>query len=133
MSKVSPFSPFRMEDFPTERDWIGKLFLPLNTILTQVGSALNADTSFGDNIPTFTKVIAGSNLSLPQKFQFVGSFSPTQMVIAQATKDGVPIAMAGAWSISGDTITVNKLYEIDATGNIPIANGPKYSIVLRFN
>ncbi len=133
MSKVNPFSPFRMEDFPSQRDWIGKLFLPINTILTQLASTMNAQVNFGDNIPTFTKVLSASSLTLPQTFQFAGSFVPVQMIVAQATKDGTPIAMVGAWTISGDTITVNKLYEIAATGNIPVASGSKYNITLRFN
>lgn len=133
MSKVDPFSPFRMEDFPSQRDWIGKLFLPINTILTQVAAAMDAQVTLGENVPTFTKVISGNTLSLPQRFQFVGSFTPTQMIIAQATKDGTPIAMAGAWSINGDAITVSKLYEITEDGNIPISAGSKYSIALRFN
>lgn len=122
-----------MEDFASQKDWIGKLFLPLNAILTQLASAMNGQVTFGDNVPTFTKVISGSSLSLPLRFQFSGSFTPVQMIIAQATKDGSPIALAGAWSLSGDTITVSKLYEVSESGNSPIASGSKYNIVLRFN
>jgi hypothetical protein len=133
MSSIDPYSPLRLEDFPTQRDWIDTLFLPLNKVLSQVTQALGGQTTFGDNIPTFTKTLSGSSLTLPQSFQFSGSFVPTQMIVAQATKGGVAIPMIGAWSITGDTITVNKLYELTDTVNIPMASGPKYSIVLRFN
>ena len=34
---------------------------------------------------------------------------------------------------SGDTITVNKLYEVSESGNTLLTTGPKYSILLRFN
>lgn len=131
MSKVSPFSPFRLEDFPNQRDWIGTLFLPLNQTLEQVCQALNGQITAGDNIPTFTKVITGSNLTLPMTFK-MGTFSPTQMVVAQAVKAGSPIAVVGAWSVSGDTITVSKLYEVSEAGNAPVSSGTKYSITLRF-
>ena len=132
MSKVSPFSPFRLEDFQTQREWIDTLFLPLNTVLSEVTQALNGRIVLGDNIPSITKVLAGSNLSVPQSFQVTGTFIASQLVVAQASKDGVPIAMVGAWSQSGDTLTVNKLYEVDSTGNLPLVAGTKYSIKLVF-
>lgn len=133
MAKVSPFSSFRLEDFPTQRAWIETLFLPLNSVLSQVTAALNGQVTAGDNIPTFTKILSGSNLSLPQRFQLEGAFIPKQMIVAQAFKTGTPIVMLGAWSIDGDTITVNKLYEITESGNIPLASGLKYTIALKFS
>lgn len=132
MSKVSPFSPFRLEDFPSERTWLDKLFLPLNTVLTEVTQALNGALTPVDNIPTFSKLLTGSNLSLPFTFKFEGRFTPTQMVVAQAVKAGAAITMLGAWSQSGDTLTVSELFEVSAAGNTPLTTGPKYSILLRF-
>lgn len=132
MSKVSPFSPFRLEDFPTQRDWIETLFFQLNQVLTQVTQALNGQITAGDNIPAFTKVISGSNLTLPLTFKLDGSFTPTQMMVAQAFKAGSPIAMIGSWAQSGDTITVNQLFELTQTGNSPIDSSYKYTITLRF-
>lgn len=132
MGKISPFSAFRLEDFPTEQSWISKLFLPLNYTLGQIVQTLNGQTTFGDNIPTFNKVLSGSNLRLPLSFQVTTRFTPTQMDVSQATRDGVPITMNGAWSISGDTITVNELFQVSATGNSALETGAKYSIALRF-
>lgn len=132
MSKVSPFSSFRLEDFPDQRDWIGKLFLQLNSVLQEVTGALNGKVSYGDNVTAFTKAISGETLSLPQVFKLETAFTPTEMAVVQATKNGVPITMAGAWSVSGDTITVNELFQISAAGNVPLASGNKFSIVLRF-
>jgi hypothetical protein len=132
MAKISPFSSFRLEDFPTQREWIGTLFLPLNTVLTQVTQALNGQLN-SDNIPTMNKVIEGSNLSLPLTFKVTTTgLKPTQMVVAQALKAGSPITMVGAWSVSGDTITVNQLFEISASGNTALTTGIKYSVILRF-
>lgn len=130
MAKVSPFSSFRLEDFPTEREWIGTLFLPLNNVLAQITSALNGQLN-ADNIPTFTKLLSGSNLTLPISFKTSG-FTPTQMVVAQAIKTGSPVTMIGAWSVEGDTITVSALYEVSEDGNALIETGTKYSINLRF-
>lgn len=132
MSKVSPFSPFRLEDFATQREWIGTLFLPLNNVLSEVTQALNGRITAGDNIPSFTKVLSGSNLTLPQSFKVDGTFTPSQMVVAQAFRAGTPIAMVGAWSQSGDTITVSQLFEVSETGNTLLASGTKYSISLKF-
>ncbi len=132
MAKISPFSSFRVEDFPSEREWIATLFLPLNNTLSQVTQTLNGQVNRVDNIPSFTKVINGSSLTLPLSFRFEGKFSPSQMMIARALRGGLPIAMIGAWSISGDTITVNKLFEITDTGNIPLSSGQSYNILLRF-
>jgi hypothetical protein len=121
-----------MEDFTTQKDWIGSLFLPLNSVLSEVTGALNGKLSLGDNIPTFSKVISGNNLSLPLTFKLDADFIPNEMHVAQATKAGAPIAMVGAWSISGDTITVSKLFEVTESGNVPLTTGQKYSINLRF-
>lgn len=132
MSKVDPYSPLRLEDFPTQREWIGTLFSQLNRTLAQMASALNGQTTLVDNIPAFTKVVSGSSLSLPLSFQVPAKFIPAQMIVAQAMKAGSPITMAGAWSVNGDTVTVNQLFEITTTGNFPLAEGPAYSITLRF-
>lgn len=132
MAKVSPFSSFRLEDFATQREWISTLFLPLNAILSQVTEALNQRITYGDNIPAFTKVLSGSNITVPQSFQLEGSFTPSQMIVAQAFKAGSPVVMAGAWSQSGDTLTVSKLFEISEDGNTPLESGQKYQISLRF-
>lgn len=130
--KISPFSPFRTEDFPTQRDWIPTLFLPLNNVLSQVTQALTAQLSIPENIPGFTKVISGSNIRLPQTFLKEGSFTPSQMVVAQAFKAGSPIAMLGAWSVDGDTVTVSQLFEVNESGMLPIDPATKYVVNLRF-
>jgi hypothetical protein len=131
--KVSPFSSFRLEDFPSVRDWISTLFLPLNSILSQVTQALNGQITFGDNIPSCTKTLSGSNLTLPQRFKIDGLKVATSMQVCQAIKAGAAIAMIGAWSQDGDTLTVSKLLEVADSGEIvPLATGTKYSITLRF-
>jgi hypothetical protein len=132
MAKVDPFSALRLEDFPSQREWISTLFLPLNSVLQQITTALNGQTTFGDNIPSFTKVLSGSNLRLPVTFQLTQKFTPTQMVVSHASREGTAITMAGAWSFSGDTVTVSELFQISASGNTALETGAKYSITLRF-
>jgi hypothetical protein len=132
VGKISPFSAFRLEDYPSQRQWISKLFQPLNFTMGQIVNALNGQITFGDNIPAFTKVLSGSNLSLPISFQVTSKLIPTVMTVGQASREGVPITMAGAWSFSGDTITVSELWEIAFTGNTALETGAKYSITLRF-
>lgn len=131
MAKVSPFSSFRLEDFPTQRAWIGSLFLPLNSVLSQICEALNRKLD-ADNIPTFTKVLSGTGLILPMEFQCEQGFTPSQMVVAKASRAGTPVTLVGAWDISGDTITVSELFEISEEGNSPIDSEAKYSITLKF-
>lgn len=130
--KISPFSTFRTEDFGSQKEWIDTLFLPLNNVLSQITQAMGGQITFGDNIPSFTKVLSGSNLSLPQKFQIDSNLIPTQMSIGQALKDGSPISMLGAWASDGDTITLSQLFEVSASGNAAIDSSAKYQITLRF-
>jgi hypothetical protein len=131
VSKVDPFSSFRVEDFPTEQTWIQNLFLPLNNILGQVTRALNGGVTVPDNIPGFTKTLSGQSITLPQVFRYEGKFTPTALSI-QGFKNGSAIALVAAWSVSGDTITVSKLFEITASGNTAVASGTSYQIQLRF-
>lgn len=129
--KIQPFSVFRTEDFVSQRDWIDKLFLPLNSVLSNVTQALSRQLD-SENIPQIVKTFEGNNLTLPIKFQnTITGFTPTQMVIAQATKNGTPITMVGAWSYSGDTVTVSELFQITAAGNVALSSGTKFTVTIR--
>lgn len=132
MAKVSPFSAFRLEDFPGQQSWISTLFLPLNNVLGDVVQALNGQVTLGDNVPSFTKVLTGSGLRLPLTFRMEGKFTPSMMIVGQALRAGTPITMAGAWSIDGDTITVSELFQITSDGNTALESDVKYTIALKF-
>ena len=130
--RVPPYSPLRLEDFPSQKEWIGSLFLPLNSTLAAHSQALNAQITRGDNIPAFTKVFDSASLTLPLRFKLDAPFTPTQMIVGQAFKNNTAIPLVGSWSLEGDTITVNSLIEIGTTGMSTISTGDRYRFTLRF-
>ena len=49
MAKINP-QKFTNEDFPDQRDWIGKLFSPLNQFLGDVARAFANKINIEDNL-----------------------------------------------------------------------------------
>lgn len=58
MSKLPPQSRLTLEDFPSEKSWIGKLISPLNGFMTALVSALNNGLTFSENLSSVVRTIA---------------------------------------------------------------------------
>lgn len=48
--RLPTFNRFSLEDFPDQKEWIDKLFSPLNDFMTQVTGALNLNITHKENI-----------------------------------------------------------------------------------
>lgn len=133
---IPSLTTIRIEDLPSQKDWIGKLLLPLNQFLLSVTSAINGNISFGDNIPCQTqslKFVYGSSADFPKAFVWSLSAAPVELRVCSATEDSVAIAVVIAWSYSGGQVSVSNIYKITSSGVSALTVGSLYNITLRGN
>lgn len=55
MARLPAISRLVIEDFPSEKSWIGKLIQPLNTFMTEIIQGLNRGLTFSENM--FSQII----------------------------------------------------------------------------
>jgi len=110
MSKLPQIRRLLVEDFMDQKDWISKLFTPLNTFMESVASILSKGVSIKDNctadiqtvslnfVPTFDETIPVRwSLNTKPVAMFVGNvkrvdgadFLPTTAVAIQWTYDTI--------------------------------------------
>lgn len=57
MSKLPAFNRLALEDFPSEKSWIGKLLSPLNSFMTAVVAAMSNGLTFSENLSAVVRTI----------------------------------------------------------------------------
>lgn len=91
----------RVEDFPDQKGWIGKLVGPINDFILQSIKILNNGISFEDNLAgidhTFTFTYQSDATSYPLKLRWTGSVRPRALNVISATEDGTSIIANVAW------------------------------------
>lgn len=107
MAKLSPVKRFSIEDFPSQSDWIGTLFFPLNLFLTNIYSALNNDITLGENIRSqvTTLKVKGSSPSTNFPYKFSPNLPLGVSVINTVQTNTPAVSLTGA---VGATFTFSK-------------------------
>lgn len=120
MALLPAIKRFLTEDFPEQKDWIGKLFYPLNLILTTLSSALSNGITLGENV--FSQVTTQSVTGASPTVSFLYKFSPripigvTIFSIVQSNTAAVVVAATSCtWTISSGMIMVS-VQGLDAAG-----------------
>jgi hypothetical protein len=127
---------FRVEDFPSEKDWISRLLGSLNSFLNYTYLALNRGLVFSDNFTGQEVEIDftyQTTADFPMYFQVSTSVQLRAMQVAQALEGGSPIVANVAWDVTSDNrlriFTVTKIVS-GALG--ALTAGTRYQIRLRF-
>lgn len=87
MSKIPQIKRLVTEDFQEQKSWINKLFLPLNTFMESVFSALNKNLTITDNMAAEVKVVQFSSVpsfANPLPLSWTLNRAPTAIVVANA-------------------------------------------------
>lgn len=123
----------RVEDFPSEQSWIGKLFSQLNPFLQSLNQVLDSNIDFTTNIRAVTK---DYSITQFQSFKLAWPFKsnpPVEVRVAKASQGAslLPTVLFPAWSYNaGDaTITIHQIYEMSKNG-FAAASG-QYTFTLR--
>lgn len=131
---IPSLTTIRVEDFPTEREWIGKLLFPLNQFLLSATTAINGNISLGDNIGCQTQVIQftyGSTLDFPKQFKYNLTQRPIELRVCSVTENAVPIAVVHEWEFNNGVCYINNIYKVTTSGVSNLVVGRNYSIILR--
>lgn len=132
--KLNQSVNLRVEDFPSEKDWISRLFVTLNPVLNAVNQVLDYNIDFATNIRSVTKAYDTSNLTLPIEFSWpFSAFTPVDLRITQAAVDLTEAVLLPAWSYDASTqvISITSLYHATTAGLAEVSVGTRYQFTVR--
>jgi hypothetical protein len=117
--KLTQVPNLRIEDFPGEQKWIGKLFIQLNPFIQSLNQILTSNVDYSTNIRSVTREYSISSF---QVFSFLWNFPevpPVSVQVIQATQGSArtPTILGLAWSFDNSTrlVTVSRMVEILAS------------------
>lgn len=136
MSQLPPLNLLREEDFPDQREWIGRLFFALNPTLTALDQILNGGITPNDNLLVYDYTLDftySSSSQFPQVFRNGLSIRPKGLIVLSALEDGVPVSIGNpAWQLNSQgAISITELYRIVSGVVSPLAEGSRYIIQFR--
>lgn len=132
--KLNQTTNLRVEDFPSEREWIGRLFTLLNPFVVAVGQILDLNIDFSTNIRSVTKAFDSSSLTVPITFAWPHSgYPPADLTVVKAMSDTTPTVMLAAWEYNASTeeVSITSLYEVTAGTVAAITTGTRYRFTVR--
>lgn len=115
--KLNQIPNLRVEDFPNQQDWIGKMFIQLNPFIQAVNQVLDKSVDFTANIKTVTK---DYDITSFQAFNFTWTYPespPNDLRVTKALKGStlIPTILLPAWQYDASTqiITVSRIVEVN--------------------
>lgn len=130
--KLTQLPNLRVEDFPTEMNWINRLFIQLNPFNRLIYQILDNNIDFITNIKAVTKEY---NISSFQAFNFLWPFKdadPNDLRIIKALKgvQQTPTILLPAWSYdkTNRLINITNILEINETYIASLSGEYKFTI-----
>lgn len=121
----------RLEDFPPDVKWLGKLFIQLNPYIEAINNVINGNLDFVDNIAAVTK---SYSISTFQEFSILWPFnnSPQSCQIVSALKGSppAPCFLLLAWSYNATTqsVTISNMLEVTSSGNFNLNGSYQFTV-----
>lgn len=131
---IPSLTTIRVEDFPTQKEWIGSLLLPLNQFLLSAISAINGNVTFGDNIPCQTQSLLfsyGAETDFPKTFKWNLPNKPVEIRVCSATENDLPIGIVAVWAYANGQVSITSLVKVSTSGAAALVRNSRYNIVLR--
>lgn len=130
--KMNQVPNLRVEDFPSESTWIGRLFIQLNPFIQSVNQVFENDVDFSTNIKSLTRDF---DITTFQEFSFTWPFtgtSPVDLRVVKALKGSAqsPTILLASWKFdsTNDLITVTRLVEVTDVGVAQLSGRYRFSI-----
>lgn len=121
MSRLPSLKRLSVEQYPSEKKWIGRLFSSLNSFFTQVYLTLNGNIEFGSNIKAQIKEFTFDVDNTPYPVKFVSDIGKPQglVVISVSEIAGNPSPVTSAvyidWSYSSGFVYINNITGLSAS------------------
>lgn len=117
----------KVEDFNSQKSWIGKLLSPLNQFMIQVYTALNGNLEFGVNVKGQVKTLTidTDTVSYPVRFQTTFNTKPQGLwIINVRDLSGNPTTLTNAvfvdWTWKNNEIQINSFIGLPASTKFEI-------------
>lgn len=130
--KLNQLPNFRVEDFESERAWIGRLFTQLNPFIQSVNQLFDFNIDFATNIKAVTR---SYTISQFQAFDFQWPYrdqAPNDLRITQALKgtQKTPTILLAAWGYDAThaLIQVTRLVEVTDSGISALSGRYQFSV-----
>lgn len=131
--KLNQAPNLRVEDFPSEQNWIGSLFSQLNPFITAVNQVFDGNIDFASNFKTVSR---DYSISTFQAFSLQWPYKsnpPSELTITKATKSSqmTPVILFAAWSYDATNGLLNISEMLEATSSgMKVLDGT-YNFTLR--
>lgn len=134
MSKLPSIKRLAVEDFGSQKDWIGKLLNSLNQFMTSVVTALDNQLTFADNMSAVVKSINVPGLSsgspYPLYFNWTLKSKPVGIWLVNATETSAGAHTTFTAALSVDwAYTVNNQVKINSIVGLPTTTAYTVTIV----
>ena len=123
MASLPPIRKFYIEDYPTQRPWIGPFLLTLNTFVENVVNALNNSLTLAQNTTSDIKEItlnAVPTVSAPASTSWTKAMAPQSVIIGDIEGIGTTLTLSSAvsiqWAMSPD---LKSIYITNIVGVTP--------------
>lgn len=127
----------KVEDFPEQKSWIGKLISPINDFINQSIKIINDGIIYPDNFvgkDTVLKFTYQSDaLSFPLTYQWPLLIKPKALICVAATEDGLPFIPALSWQFNQDgAIEITQVVRLTNAPSVELLQaGLKYELRVR--
>jgi hypothetical protein len=122
MAKLPQLKRIVVEDFPSQKSWIGKLLASLNEFFTEVVAALDHNLTFRDNLLSMVYTLDITNpVSYPLYFKNTMKVKPQALWVGQVTEVNaasptISSAVYVDWQDAGDgRVKINGTYGLSTT------------------
>lgn len=135
--KIRSTQRLSTEDFVEQKEWIGKVFSPINNFFSQCISILNQGITFEDNIlgadHVFDFIYQTDALSFPIGFRWAFATPPRALVVVAATEGLTPVIINLAWQLTvTGQISVTSVVKLTAAGGVTVLTaGSRYQLRVR--
>lgn len=126
---------FKVEDFLSEKEWIGKLFILINPVIQALNQIFDNNIDFETNIKSVTNEYTITNF---QEFAFQWPYptqSPVTVNVVSATKGNSrsPVLLFPVWEYDSQdqSITISNIFEMSSTGIAALTANTRYSFKIR--
>ncbi|NBW16058.1 MAG: hypothetical protein EBR82_49555, partial [Caulobacteraceae bacterium] len=143
MARISATQKLVVEDFPDQKDWIGKMLLPINDFISKVLGSVNGNIEFGSNIVGIEKeldfIYVNDATSLPQKIKWTLSQRPRAYYlvaayegIANVNSSFSPVTLCANYIINQQNeVEVNGIVKLTSSGVSSLTPQKRYKILIR--
>ena len=141
MGRIKSKTTLTIEQFPEQKDWIGRLFYVVNGFIQDAIAQINGNLVFGENITGYENEwefeYVDDATSLPLEFKWKGSQQPKALYLVYAyestpTTVGAPVALGVGWIYTAEgKVAITSVVKLTTSGATALVAGQRYRIRVR--